>query len=55
MNHHVHIKEKVKKAKRLSDTKLMATKNGEFISYKPSVFEKRQKEAQKHLENKKSK
>ena len=55
MNHLVQIKEKIKKAKRLSDAKLMATKNGEFINYKPSVFEIRQKEAQKHLENKKSK
>ena len=52
MNHLLHIKEKVKKAKRLSDTKLMATKNGEFISYKPSVFEKRQKEPKKELGDK---
>ena len=55
MKHLVHIKEKIKKAKRLSDPKLMATKNREFMNYKSSVFEKRQKEAQKHLENKKFK
>ena len=41
MNQLVHIKEKIKKAKRLSDPKLMATKNGEFMNYKSSVFEKR--------------
>ena len=51
MNHLIHIKEKIKRAKRLSEAQLVATKKGEFIKYKPSVFEKRQKEAQKNLEN----
>ena len=50
MNHLILIKEKMKRAKRLSEARLLATKNGEFINYKPSVFEKRQKEAQKNLE-----
>ena len=51
MNHLIQIKEKIKRAKRLADAKLLATKNGEFINYKPSVFENRQKEAQKNLNN----
>ena len=54
MNHLILIKEKIKKAKRLSEAQLLATKNGEFINYKPSVFEKRQKEAQKDLGRKNS-
>ena len=55
MNHLVLIKEKIKRAKRLAEAQLLATKNGEFINYKPSVFEKRQKEAKKNLENNNSK
>ena len=51
MNHLILIKEKIKRAKRLSDAQLLATKNGEFINYKPSVFKKRQKEAQQNLED----
>ena len=49
MNHLVKIKEKIKRAKRLSEAQILATKYGEFIKYKPSVFEKRQKEARKDL------
>ena len=49
MNHLIYIKEKIKRAKRLSDAQLIATKNGNFANYNPSVFEKRQKEAQKNL------
>ena len=55
MNHLILIKEKIKRAKRLSEAKLLATKNGEFINYKSSVFEKRQKEANNDLENNNSK
>ena len=55
MNHLILIKEKIKRAKRLSEAQLLATKNGEFINYKPSIFEKRQKEAQKNLEDNNSK
>ena len=50
MNHLVLIKEKIKRAKRLSEAQLLATKNGEFINYESSVFKKRLKEAQKNLE-----
>ena len=52
MNQLVLIKERIKKAQRLSEAQLLATKNGEFIKYAPSVFEKRLKEAQKNLDNK---
>ena len=52
MNHLIKIKEKITKDKRLSEARILATKNGEFISYKPSVFEKRKKQAQKDLEKK---
>ena len=55
MNHLILIKEKIKRAKRLSEARLLATKNGEFINYKPSVFEKRRKEAQINLEDNNSK
>ena len=55
MNHLILIKEKIKRAKRLSEAQLLATKNGEFINYKSSVFEKRQKKAQKNLEDNNSK
>ena len=51
MNHLILIKEKIKRAKRLSEAQLLATKNGESINYKHSVFEKRQKEAIKNLES----
>ena len=50
MNHLILIKEKIKRAKRLSEAQLLATKNGEFINYKHSVFEKRRKKIQKNLE-----
>ena len=55
MNHLILIKEKIKRAKRLSEAQLIATKNGEFINYKRSVFKKRQKEVQKNLEDNNSK
>ena len=52
MNYLVLIKKKIKRAQRLSEAQLIATKNGEFINYKPSIFEHRKEEAQKDLENK---
>ena len=50
MNHLILIKEKIKRAKRISEAQILATKNGDLINYKTSVFEKRRKEAQKNLE-----
>ena len=55
MNHLILIKEKIKRAKRLSEAQLLATKNGEFINYKPSIFEKRKKRSSKNLDDKNSK
>ena len=45
MNNLVLIREKIKRAERLNEAKLIATKNGEIASYNPSVFELRQKQA----------
>ena len=47
MNHLVLIKEKLNELKGFQSYQILATKNGEFINYKPSVYKKRQKEAQK--------
>ena len=41
MNHLILIKEKIERAKRLSEAQTIATRNGEFINYKPSVIERR--------------
>ena len=54
MNNLILIKEKIKKANRLSQAQLLATKNGEFINYKPSIFEKRKKEIQNEMGNENS-
>tara|TARA_Y100000589_G_scaffold321733_1_gene353568 strand:- start:136 stop:291 length:156 start_codon:yes stop_codon:yes gene_type:complete len=50
MNNLVLIREKIKRLNRLHKAQISATKNGEFKSYVQSVFEKRQKQAQKDLE-----
>ena len=50
-NNLVLIREKIKRAKRLAKAKLLATKNGEFTTYKQSVFIQRQKKAKNDLEN----
>ncbi len=52
MNYLVLIKKKIQRAQRLSEAQLIATKNGEFINYKPSIFEQRKQQAMKDLENK---
>ena len=49
MNNLVNLRKKIKRADRLHQAKLIATKNGRFIKYKPSVFEERRKQAQKDL------
>ena len=51
MNNLVYIREKIKRAERLKKAKLLATKNGEIIPYNPSIFELRQKQAQKDMES----
>ena len=50
MNNLVLIRDKIKRANRLHQARLLATKNGEVIPYKRSVFEERIKQAQKELE-----
>ena len=50
MNNLLQIREKINKAERLNQAKLLATKNGEFTPYRRSVFKKRVMESQKELE-----
>ena len=49
MNNLLKIREKTIRAKRLSEAKLLATKNGEVTPYRPSVFEERIKQTQKEM------
>ena len=55
MNNLLQIREKIKRANRLYDAQLLATKNGEVTPYRRSVFEERIKEVQKEIELKDSK
>ena len=50
MNNLVLIREKIKRAERVNNDRLLATKNGEITAYNPSVFELRQKQARKDME-----
>ena len=54
MNNLLQIREKIKRANRLYEAKLLATKNGEVTPYRRSVFEKRIKQVQKEMEPKNS-
>ena len=47
MNNLLQIREKIKRANRLYEAQLLATKNGEVTPYKRSVFEERIKQIQK--------
>ena len=49
MNNLLKIREKTIRAKRLSEAKLLATKNGEVTPYRRSVFEERIKQSQKEI------
>ena len=55
MNNLLQIREKIKKANRLFEAQLLATKNGEITPYKRSVFEERTRQAQKEMRYKESK
>ena len=55
MNYLLQIREKIKKANRLFEAQLLATRNGEFTPYRRSVFQERIKKAQKEIELKDSK
>ena len=50
MNNLLLTKERIIRAKRLHASQLAATKNGKLISYRPSVFEERQKKLVKKLQ-----
>ena len=50
MNNLLQIREKIKRANRLYKAQLLATKNGEVIPYRRTVFEERIRQAQKEME-----
>ena len=52
MNNLLQIREKIKRANRLYEAQLLATKNGEVIPYRRSVFEERIRQAQKGIKSK---
>ena len=49
MNNLLKIREKIIRANRLYEAKLLATKNGEINPYKRSVFEERVRKTQKEM------
>ena len=51
MNNLLQIREKIIKEKRLKQAQLLATKYGEFVPYKRTVFEERVRKVQKDLAN----
>ena len=55
MNNLLQIREKLKRAKRLNEARLLATKNGEITPYRRSVFEERIRKTQKEMKLKDSK
>ena len=55
MNNLLQIREKIKKANRVYQAQLMATKNGEVTPYIRSVFEERIRQTQKEMKLKDSK
>ena len=55
MNNLLQIREKIKRANRLREAKLLATKSGEVTPYRRSVFEERIRTTQKEMKFKDSK
>ena len=49
MNNLLQIRDKIKRANRLHQAQVLATKNGEVTPYKRSVFEERTRQAQKEM------
>ena len=49
MNNLLLTKERIKKTERLHAAQLAATKNGKLISYRPSVFEERQRQSREEV------
>ena len=54
MNNLLQIREKINKANRLNEARLLATKNGEVTPYRRSVFEERIRKTQKEMKLKDS-
>ena len=50
MNNLILIRDKIKRANRLHQAQLLATKNGKVTPYRRSVLEERIKQAQKEME-----
>jgi len=55
MNNLLQIREKIKKANRLNEAQLLATKSGEVTPYRSSVFEERIRKTQKEMKLRDSK
>ena len=55
MNNLLKLREKIKKANRLYEAQILATKNGEVTPYRRSIFEERIRKAQKEIELQNSK
>ena len=49
MNNLLQIREKIKRANRLDKAQLLATKNGEVIPYRRTVFHERIRQTQKGM------
>ena len=49
MNNLLQLREKIKRANRLYEAQILATKNGEVIPYRRSVFEERIRQTQKGM------
>jgi len=49
MKNLLQIREKIKRANKLYEAQLLATKNGEVIPYRRSVFEERIRQTQKGM------
>ena len=50
MNNLLQIREKIKRANRLYQAQLLATKSGEVTPYRRSIFEERIRKIQKEIE-----
>ena len=49
MNNLLQLREKIKRANRLNEAQLLATKNGEVTPYRRSIFEERISKTQKEM------
>ena len=49
MNNLLQLREKIKRANRLLKAQILATKNGEVVPYRRTVFEERIRQTQKEI------